>query len=166
MAIKKHPQEAEIDFGERLESLRLTQGFNSIDSFARAFNDGKPHKDFSAYIKGKNVRFHTILKFAWTLRVDLPTLLDFKGIHTIGEFNFNQTLEDAIEYWLGIFCENIVRYRKEKFGTQLEYEQTVGMDRENITNYETGRIKPSLVTIARFADAFGLELRDLFIPKP
>lgn len=165
MVRKKSKSQIANLLGERLDYLRIKRGFYTIDEFARKFNNGKKHNDFSPYIKGKNIRFDSLVKFAMTANVDVPTLLDFKNEHPFQELNNDISFQEMVQCSLNVFCENIVAYRKEKFKTQLDFEQKIGINRENLTNYETGKIKPTLVRIEDFANAFEIEPRYLFVRR-
>src|SRR5690606_22349711 len=120
MVYKKSKSKIVGLFGQRLDYLRIERGFYIIDEFARKFNNGKKHKDFSLYIKGKNIRFDSLVKFAMTLTVDAPTLLDFQNEHPLQHLNSDISFQEMVQSTLNVFCENIVAYRKEKFKTQLD----------------------------------------------
>lgn len=165
MTIKKERALIEIEFGKRLKHLRIKRKFNTIEDFGKAFNNGKVHKDFSSYEKGKNVQFRTMVKFAYLLKTTFPSLLDFDNINPIDLLDKNKTFDELAIEALKVFSTNIKKLRKEKFKNQLDFEMAIGMNRENIANYELGKIKPTLITIERFASAFGINSYELFIDK-
>lgn len=41
----------------------------------------------------------------------------------------------------------------------------IGINRENIANYELGKIKLTLITIERFTNTFGIKSFELFMNK-
>lgn len=57
--------------------------------------------------------------------------------------------------------DTIRRLRRQRDWTQRQLAERVGVDYKNISNYEVGRLIPSKKTLARLADTFGLEIREL-----
>lgn len=62
--------------------------------------------------------------------------------------------------------ERIRKLRRERNWTQVELGQRVGIDKRNISRYESGRLTPSARTLRRFAEAFGLDPDELAAEKP
>ena len=56
--------------------------------------------------------------------------------------------------------EKIRKLRLENNWTQLELGTKTGLGR-NVSSYETGHLKPSLKTLKKFSDAFGVSLEAL-----
>lgn len=165
MPVKKYSTLIESEFGKRLDYLRIRRGFNTIKDFGKEFNNGKIHKDFSAYIKGKNTQFRTMIRFAMTLKFSIAILLDFDKTMPLDSLPENLTIDELMKLELETFSKNIKRLREEKFSTQLNFETIIGISRENITNYELGKIRPNIVNIGRFANGFKEKPATLFIKK-
>ena len=55
----------------------------------------------------------------------------------------------------------IRRLRLERDWTQAELGKRAGIDGKNVSNYETGNLRPSERTLQKFAQAFGLALDEL-----
>lgn len=58
--------------------------------------------------------------------------------------------------------EKIRRLRRERNWTQEELGQRVGIDKRNVSRYETGSLNPSRKTLARFANALGVNIEELY----
>jgi|GEM_PF-2924929 len=167
MAVKKYKTQIESKFGERLKKYRIKRGYTTVEEFGMIFNNGKRHKDFSAYEKGKNIRYDTLFKFCFYLKAEVTDFLNFK-IKIMPEAEvFNNMLDwkDYAEEKHLTFIENIKFLRKLSGLSQLEIEDRLNMPRENISNYERGIIKPTLITMDAFANAFDLEIWQLFLKK-
>lgn len=57
--------------------------------------------------------------------------------------------------------EKIRKLRREKDWTQEELGQRVGIDKRNISRYETGNLNPSKKTLTKFASALGVNVEEL-----
>jgi len=148
--------------GNRLNDFRKEIGL-SVKDFGLLFNNGKEHKSFSSYLKGKNLRFDTLIKFSNLTFGNPCELLAFQKPITIADFNTKSKSND--EFWLEVFKQNILFFRKTKFKTQLDAEIKLGIERANLAHYEKGEIKPTLITIGIFADIYEVEPRDFFIKR-
>jgi transcriptional regulator with XRE-family HTH domain len=165
MAVKKYKTQIESKFGERLKKYRIKRGYNTVEEFGMIFNDGKKHKDFSAYEKGKNIRHDTLFKFCFYLKVEVTDFLNFKIKVTPEAEMFNNMMDwrDYAEEKHLTFIENFKSLRRLSGLSQLDLESRLNITRENITNYERGIIKPTLITMDTFAYAFDLEIWQLFL---
>ena len=57
--------------------------------------------------------------------------------------------------------DRIRKLRRERDWTQRDLAEKVGVDYKNVSNYEVGRLVPSLKTLQRLADAFGVSIEEL-----
>ena len=57
--------------------------------------------------------------------------------------------------------DRIRKLRRERDWTQRDLAEKVGVDYKNVSNYEVGRLVPSLKTLQRLADAFGVAVQEL-----
>lgn len=162
----KQPSQKGIEklFGERLNTLRIKKGFKTVEAFGTAVNNGKIHKDFSAYIKGKNIRFDTLLKFVFILKYDIQNLLDFTGKLPLITISDNLSISDLSVLYMARFTENLKRLRKRLNKTQLDLDVEIAIDRSNISNYEIGDKKPNLLTIEKLAQGLQVTPFELFRP--
>lgn len=62
--------------------------------------------------------------------------------------------------------EKIRKLRREKDWTQEELGQRVGIDKRNVSRYETGSLNPSKKTLAKFAGALGVNVEELLAEAP
>ena len=167
MAVKKYKTQIESKFGERLKKYRIKRGYSTVEEFGMVFNNGKKHKDFSAYEKGKNIRYDTLFKVCFHLKVEVTDFLNFKVKVTPEAEIFNNMIDwrDYAKEKHLTFIKKIKSLRKLSGLSQLDLESRLNITRENITNYERGIIKPTLITMDAFANAFDLEIWQLFLKK-
>lgn len=57
--------------------------------------------------------------------------------------------------------EKIRKLRRERDWTQDELGARVGIDKRNVSRYETGSLNPSKKTLAKFASALGVNVEEL-----
>ena len=55
----------------------------------------------------------------------------------------------------------IRKFRRERDWTQAELAEFVGIDKRNISRYESGNIEPRKSTLLKFADALHVDVQDL-----
>lgn len=63
------------------------------------------------------------------------------------------------------FRQNLASLRKDAGLTAGELCQLVGVSHSYVSNIENGRDKPSLALAEKFADAFGLPLKDMYVSE-
>ena len=57
--------------------------------------------------------------------------------------------------------EQIRRYRREQDLTQAELADRVGINKQNISRYESGRVEPRKTTLRKLAEVFGISIDEL-----
>jgi DNA-binding XRE family transcriptional regulator len=63
------------------------------------------------------------------------------------------------------FGDRVRALRAEKGWTQEQLVDRTGLDRAYLSEVENGHRNPSLLTVARIAGAFGIEISELFTPR-
>lgn len=62
------------------------------------------------------------------------------------------------------FVEHLRRLRKERSWTQVETAEVLGMKYQQYQQLESGKTNATMVTIARIAEAFQIDVIELFAP--
>ena len=57
--------------------------------------------------------------------------------------------------------KKIAELRKEKKITQEQLAEKIGVKKQNISRYESGRVEPNIRTAKKLADALGVSLEDM-----
>ncbi|MFA5506828.1 MAG: helix-turn-helix transcriptional regulator [Vulcanimicrobiota bacterium] len=57
--------------------------------------------------------------------------------------------------------ERIRRFRRERNWTQADLARVVGIQKQNISRYESGRVEPRRDKLQQFADAFDITVEEL-----
>src|SRR5690606_4176700 len=109
-----------------------------------------------------NLKFEQAVKVTWLLKTELVDIYKFDEPFVITDFGVDLSFEERYRLEKKLFQFRMKKRRKELKMSQEDLGLKIGIDRTNISKYETGVYEPELITACILAEGLEWKVWKLF----